>query len=428
MDSMNFGVGHGVVDGKKVLEGFTSHTAGGLDKVLDQIRAAQLTLLDSVAPVNITAWLSPEPLTYSQRMEGQQTNLAIGDKWGGLFDCAWMRFSVLECPAAAPSGSSKTLVMLLDVNGEMAVVDGNGSPIRGLTSLTSEFDLSLGKPGKRFLPLPDAEPGAAIEVWADCGCNDLFGNLQENGTIREASLAYFDSQLQALYFDFEVLLDFLKILPHQSARARQLLVALSSAAKALQPDPRASGASDAARSLLAPHLAKRGGDPELQISACGHAHMDLAWLWPIRETMRKTARTFATVLANMERYPDYVFGSSQPQQLLWIKEQHPDLFSRIKQRVVEGRWDCQGAMWVEPDTNLPGGESLVRQNLLGRAFWRNEFGKDVTNMWEPDVFGYSAALPQILKRSGVHFMMTQKLSWNTVNFFPCVHHNDLIII
>jgi alpha-mannosidase len=137
--------------------------------------------------------------------------------------------------------------------------------------------------------------------------------------------------------------------------------------------------------------------------------------------MRKSCRTFATVLANMERYPSYVFGASQPQQLQWIKEQHPQMFAKIQQRVREGRWECQGAMWVEPDTNVTGGESLVRQILLGQQFWREEFGVEVTNMWEPDVFGYSAALPQILKKAGVDFMMTQKLSWNTVNFFP--HHS-----
>ena len=98
--------------------------------------------------------------------------------------------------------------------------------------------------------------------------------------------------------------------------------------------------------------------------------MDLAWLWPIRETMRKAARTFATVLANMERYPSYIFGASQPQQLLWIKEQHPEMYAKIQQRVKEGRWECQGAMWVEPDTNVTGGESLIRQVRIFHCFSR----------------------------------------------------------
>src|SRR5205085_6555542 len=116
-----------------------------------------------------------------------------------------------------------------------------------------------------------------------------------------------------------------------------------------------------ARAILAPVLATRGADPPVTVSAVGHAHMDLAWLWPIRETIRKCGRTFATVLHLMERYPDYVFGASQPQQYDWVKRHYPELYAGIKRRVAEGRWETQGAMWVEPDTNLPGGESLVRQ-------------------------------------------------------------------
>jgi alpha-mannosidase len=126
------------------------------------------------------------------------------------------------------------------------------------------------------------------------------------------------------------------------------------------------------------------------LSAC--SHMDLAWLWPIRETMRKSARTCATVLENMERYSEYKFGMSQPQQLVWIKEKHPEMFKRIQQRVAEGRWECQGCMWVEPDTNLTGGESLIRQTMHGQRFWKENFGTKVNHLWEPDVFGYSAAV------------------------------------
>ena len=120
--------------------------------------------------------------------------------------------------------------------------------------------------------------------------------------------------------------------------------------------------------------------------------MDLAWLWPIRETMRKSARTCATVLENMERYDEYKFGMSQPQQLAWIKEQHPEMFKRIQRRVAEGRWECQGCMWVEPDTNLTGGESLIRQTMHGQRFWEENFETNVNFLWEPDVFGYSAAV------------------------------------
>ncbi|UUZ93669.1 hypothetical protein LJK87_02785 [Paenibacillus sp. P25] len=175
-----------------------------------------------------------------------------------------------------------------------------------------------------------------------------------------------------------------------------------------------------ARDVLAPELAKRGGDPTITVSAVGHAHIDLAWLWPIRETIRKGARTFSTAPRMMERYPEYIFGASQPQLYQWIKERYPALYSQVKERIREGRWEVQGAMWVEPDSNVAGGEALVRQILYGKRFFLREFGVDVRSLWVPDIFGYSASLPQLLKRSGVDYMVTQKLSWNTFNDLP--HH------
>jgi hypothetical protein len=427
MDSMDFNIGAGVVDSRKALEGFTTYTQRGLDGVLSRIEAATLTVLCSASSptgssgatgyLSVTAYTSDEPLPFERRFEGTERQLQEGDKWGGLFDCAWMHFSgvVPTHPPADDGGGGGIPVLLLDVSGEMCVVDDVGRPVRGLTSLSSEFDLSLGRPGKHVLPLPPGTAGGAVvDVWADCGCNDLFGNLQHNGVLCQAAIAVLHEEVQALYFDMEVLCDLLKVLPEASARSRQVLRAVSAAAKELQPVCDVPAARRARRHL-APQLAKSGGDPDLCISACGHAHMDLAWLWPIRETMRKAARTFATALAHMREYPRYTFGASQPQQLQWIKEQHPTMYAEIVQRVREGRWECQGAMWVEPDTNITGGESLVRQLLLGTAFWREEFGVEPTNMWEPDVFGYSAALPQILRKAGVHFMMTQKLVSGTVH-------------
>ncbi|MET0263040.1 MAG: glycoside hydrolase family 38 C-terminal domain-containing protein, partial [Rariglobus sp.] len=148
-----------------------------------------------------------------------------------------------------------------------------------------------------------------------------------------------------------------------------------------------------------------------------HAHLDLAWLWPIRETIRKGARTFASALYNIERYPEYIFGCSQPQLFAWMKEHYPALYVKIKTAVLAGRIDLQGTFWVEPDCNMPSGEAFVRQILLGAKFFRDEFGIVPDYCWEPDVFGYNGQLPQILKKSGHDYFMTQKLSWNVVNRF-----------
>jgi alpha-mannosidase len=390
---------------------FLPYTVKDLERSLSTI---EKQIYSRVGDLDITAWRTSEPVPFDQRCSGQELHLRVGDKWGDLFDCAWFQFRG-EIPAAA---AGQPVVLLLDVNGEMCVVDDAGLPVRGLTTGTSVFDFSLGLPGKRVLPLSaDARGGEPIEVWADAGCNDLFGNLQGNGTVREASVAFCHEETRGLYYDFEVLLDSLAVLPPLSARYQEILVALNETASLIRGEFSAATVGQA-HEILAPALAKRGGDPSLRISAVGHAHMDLGWLWPIRETKRKGARTFATALANMERYPDYVFAASQPQLLQWMKEGYPELYERIKQRVAEGRLEPQGALWVECDTNLTGGESLVRQLLHGHRFFRDEFGADVRYVWLPDTFGYSAALPQIMARAGMKYFSTQKLSWSLINAFP----------
>jgi alpha-mannosidase len=383
-----------------------------LNGLLGRIHNAVYTPLADLA---VTAWATTEPVSYAERESGTKLDLTPGQKWGDLFDCAWFHFTGVVPVEAA----GKQVVLLIDVNGEALVVDDQGNPVQGLTNVESGYDFSLGTPGKRVVPVADcAAGGEAIDLWADAGCNDLFGVLRGDGTLKEARIAICHPQMHALLYDFEVLHELMQQLPEDSPRWNSLWAALNAAAGVLRrfTDDEAA----AAREILAPELAKRGGDPSLTISAIGHAHIDLGWLWPIRETIRKGARTFATALRFMERYPDYHFGASQPQLYRWMKDHYPTVYAEVTERIAEDRWETQGAMWVEADTNVPSGESLVRQVLYGKRFFREEFGKTITHLWLPDVFGYSAALPQILRKAGVEFFVTQKMSWSFVNHFP--HH------
>ncbi len=150
----------------------------------------------------------------------------------------------------------------------------------------------------------------------------------------------------------------------------------------------------------------------------GQSHIDIAWLWPVRETVRKVSRTFSTMTALMEEYPDFVYSQSQPLLYAFAKEHDPALYEKIKTRIAEGRWELVGGMWVEPDLNIPSGESLVRQMLYGQSFYKEEFGKTSTIEWLPDTFGYCASLPQMLKLAGIEYFMTTKLNWNDTNKFP----------
>ncbi|MBN2558923.1 MAG: alpha-mannosidase, partial [Clostridia bacterium] len=372
-------------------------------------------IYEKIGDIETWAWITGEPVLYEERMSGNKQRLGIGDNWGGLFDCAWFNFKGL-IPSEYLGGD---IVFIIDINGEACIFDGHGEPLQGITTAASMFDPTLGKPGKRVV-LSDKliDSAGYFDFWADAGNNDLFGNQQNNGTLKEASIAIINNGIRKIYYDFEVLLEMLDIIPQNKAGHHTILKALYEASLVL--DSFDDNEVQTASGILQAEISRRNTDSPLTINAIGHSHIDLAWLWPIRETKRKAVRTFATVLLNMETYPDYVFGASQPQLYQWIKDGYPRMYERIKSRIKEGRWEPQGAMWVEADTNITGGESLVRQILYGKKFFREEFGIEADTLWLPDVFGYSAAIPQILKKSDVDYFITIKISWNDFNKFP--HH------
>lgn len=383
-------------------------------QLTDLVHRIKEEIYTPVADLSVTAYVTSEPVSFKDRRSGRKIELKPGQKWGELFDCAWFHFTG-NVPAAA---AGLDTVLLIDINGEACVMDSQGNPVLGLTSIPSGWDSDI-HTSKAVVPVAKrGKPGQRIDLWADGGCNDLFGVLKNNGVLAQACIAVRNPQMHGLYYDLEVLHDLMREVPENSARYHQIFMALSDAYASMYQytEPEAA----IARGKLARELARKNGDSCLAISAIGHAHIDLAWLWPIRETLRKGARTFSTVLRLMDQYPDYVFGASQPQLYQWMKDRHPKLYRGIKKQVTRGRWEVQGGMWVEADANVTGGESLVRQILYGKRFFQQEFGREVRSLWLPDVFGYNAALPQILKKSGIDYFMTQKLSWSMINKFP--HH------
>ncbi|MBQ6053280.1 MAG: alpha-mannosidase [Clostridia bacterium] len=390
------------------------------DKMNDIIRRATERLSKNVyseiAKLSGTGYVTKEPVPFSEKTTGRMIDVSEGVKWGELWDCAWFFIE-----GKIPEGTdTENAALLIDVSGEGCVFDENGCPVRGITNVDSGFDMSLGKPVKIEVELDKATvKKGKVSLWLDCAMNDLFGNYCGDGKIKMMRLVTVNIDVKSLLYDFAVLSTLEKELDGADPRKLSIVYSLYDAACALGNGINAASVKKAA-SILARELRKKGGDPSLSISAIGHAHIDLAWLWPIRETKRKGARTFSTALANMELYPDYVFGASQPQLYEWMKELYPALYAKIKKRIAEGRWEPQGAMWVEADTNVSSGEALVRQLLYGKRFFMKEFGKDIKTLWLPDVFGYSAALPQLLKEAGVDYFMTIKLSWSEHNKFP--HH------
>ncbi len=210
--------------------------------------------------------------------------------------------------------------------------------------------------------------------------------------------------------------------PNEPAQGR-LLDALDEAFKHLDTrEPFDDGfyASVApAHAALRAGILRAGSPLDVDITATGHAHLDVAWLWPLGQSRRKVARTFQNVFRLMEQFPNYHFTQSQPQLYDFVRQDDPDLFDAIKARVAQGRWEPIGGMWVEADCNLSGPESLVRQFLLGRTFFRQHFGNaESLVLWLPDVFGYSWALPQLIKQAGLDYFFTIKIGWSQYNRFP----------
>jgi len=260
----------------------------------------------------------------------------------------------------------------------------------------------------------DARHTLLIEVYC--------GRIAHPQHVRRYELAVRDPACAALAADLRAALDVRSILDPESSDAIRLHRALNAAVRALDfavPQSDAFYASCVtAREAFARELAGYVHGTRPQIIATGHAHIDTAWFWPVSQTRRKVARTFATALRLMEQYPEYHFTASQPQQYQYLKEDEPALYAQVKARIAEGRWEPTGAMWIEPDLNVPRGESLVRQLVYGQRFFMEEFGKPASLVWLPDTFGYSWALPQLMRGAGVSHFMTSKISWNQFNRFP----------
>ena len=232
-----------------------------------------------------------------------------------------------------------------------------------------------------------------------------------------------DPEIEGLYYDMVVPLRSFGRLDPDSKPRHDLERVLNEAVNILDlrtpyDDSFYSSVSDARAYLARALYTDLAGHDEVIASCIGHTHIDVAWWWTVAQTEEKACRSFSTVLRLMEQYPNYKFMSSQPQLYAFLKARYPELFEQIKARVAEGRWEPEGGMWVEADCNLTSGESLVRQFIYGKRFFKNEFGVDNRILWLPDVFGYSGALPQIMKQCGIDYFMTTKLAWNQVNKIP----------
>jgi alpha-mannosidase len=381
-------------------------------------------------PVEVAVWHAPgEPVPASVGLAAEYAPARPGDAWGPPWGTSWFRVR----GRVPRRWAGRTVEAVVDLGfdrgmpgfqAEGLVYRADGTPVKGLSPRNAWVPVGS--------PVAGGEP---VEVYVEAAANPtILGDppfaptpLGDRATAGNApryrlgrvELAVFDSEVWHLAHDVEVLVQLMREVGVESPRRWEILRALERALDAvdLQDVP---GTAAAARKRLAGVLASPAHASAHRIWAVGHAHIDSAWLWPLRETVRKVARTAANVTALMDDHPGFVFAMSQAQQLAWLKEHHPAVFARVAEQVEAGRFVPVGGMWVESDTNMPGGEALARQFVHGKRFFAEEFGVETEEVWLPDSFGYTAALPQLVALSGSRWFLTQKISWSQTNRFP--HH------
>jgi alpha-mannosidase len=395
-----------------------------LDRVLrERIRPAVYTLS---APLTAEVWHVPgEPVPVAEALAAEYAPVTVGKRWGPPWGTSWFRLSGTVPDAWA----GRPVEAVLDLgfgrthpgfSAEGLVYRPDGTAVKGLN------------PRSHWLRIADkAQGGEPVEFYVEAAANPVIaGPVTMLGDTATASgeplyrlarldLAVYDEQVWELVQDLDVLGQLMHELPVETPRRWEILRAIERSLDTLDLDD-VSGSARAARAELAAALASPAHASAHRVSAVGHAHIDSAWLWPLRETVRKVARTASNVTDLMDDHPGFVFAMSQAQQLAWIKDHRPEVYARVKEKVATGQFVPVGGMWVESDTNMPGSEAMARQFVHGKRFYLEEFGIETEEVWLPDSFGYSAALPQLVKLSGSKWFLTQKISWSAVNKFP--HH------
>lgn len=342
--------------------------------------------------------------------------VVMGDRWSGRDAYATLG-AAITVPA---EWAGRRAVGLFDFG---RTGGGNNSGFESLLSLDGRLYQAVDSNHQEVILPADAAGNTlslSFRLWS--GLEGGGAPRTQHYEFRRADLAWLDADADALYFTARAMLDAARALGANDPVAARLLDDLNRAVNVIDfRDPGSAAfyrSVTAARTALDRAVAAYVKTSPVTVTAVGHCHMDVAWLWRLRHTREKAVRAFTTVLRLMDEYPDYVYFQSQPQLYAWVKEDQPELYERIRRRVQEGRWEPDGAMWLEADSNLTGGESLVRQILFGTRFFAREFGTEPSVLWLPDAFGYSAALPQVLAKAGIRAFMTTKISWNQYNRFP----------
>lgn len=369
---------------------------------------------DAVMDLSVEYAYSEEPVEFSEIGKLSFRPIAPGEVWADHnFACAWFHLT-----GRLPEGTDRKNLLLKFCNdGEGLLVSKTGSAVKGFTTGSPVFGVVDESIEKIYYPLDGliADDGS-IDLYIDGASNGLLGEFVfDAARLRFASVVRENPEILEVYYDYETLYDYVCAVDYENSHKREIIYGLWEIQKLFEyhiPDwyPKAKE--------IAARMFSLNGDDAVASTTVAHSHLDLLWLWPLRESKRKAKRTFSNLAYHAEKYPQFRFVVPQPQQLEWIKQSDPELYEHLKALEKRGQMEPVGGAWVENDTNLPGEESLSRQMLYGQKFWLEEFGHYTKIGWLPDAFGYTGAYPQILKLSGQDSFMTIKISWSDRTIFP----------
>lgn len=332
-----------------------------------------------------------------------------GYEWGPAYTTRWFRIR-----GTVPDQYKGQTVLAPAVCEEATVWSGD-SAIAGIDWAHPSFPLSSDVADFEYV----------IEGYARNPQHSIFGKEPPREPLVEkvmpSLIRVVDAKLKQLYWDVEYGNLLVKAMDIGDPSYHTMLRALNEVVNTYRRGD--AKTIKACRQILETAFSDLHGEAAHTIWPVGHSHLDTAWLWPVEITKQKMVHTSSIQLGLMERYPEFTFVHSQASQYEWVEKKHPKLFKRIKDAVKRGQWDVTGSMWVECDCNVPSGESFIRQILYGKRYFREKFGEETKDLWLPDVFGYSAALPQILRKFNIEAFLTQKISWNQSNKFP---HNTFM--
>lgn len=408
------------------------------DRVKHWLRTLKDDFYEPLGELEWEAFPTMEYLTQEEALQGAFAPVKPGFTWGKTYEYCWFKGS-LTLPERA---AGERIVMNLQPGGESALfVNGKafGTYRASWVDQPHQFmeDNILtvsGRPGERFEILMETYAGHYFPESPTGGCctgpvlPGAYTDPKREGercTLGLCTFGIWNETAYQLFMDADTLNRLLAVLDENSLRAAKIAKALEQFTLTVdfeQGREERIRSYEKAREELQPLLKAENGSTAPCFYAIGNAHLDLAWLWPMAETNRKTERTFAAQLRLLEEYPEYKFLQSQPASYEMCRKNYPELFERIRDAIQKGRWIAEGAMWVEPDTNMAGGEALIRQLVHGKRYYKEVLGVESEVLWLPDTFGYTAALPQILKGCGVKYLVTQKIFWSYNEGDPFPYH------